>query len=1108
MDAYNKLIGRLDRFTRKYYLNKVIRGFLYTTALVVPLFLLVTALENHYYFDPSTRKILFFSFIGISILAAGYWIAFPFSKYLKLGALISHERAAEIIGTHFGEVKDKLLNILQLKAQADSNVNSELILAGISQKTSELNPVSFPAAIDLRNNRKYLKYALPPVLLLIFLLFSSNIIERGTNRLVNNNTVFERPAPFKFDLLNKSLDVIQYEDIDLIMKSEGDVLPDEAFIHIDDYSYKLNRGTEQEFKYTLSKLQGDVEFYYTSGDVRSKKYTINVLKKPAINGFLTNLNYPNYTGRTDESLSNIGDLVVPAGTYVSWDFDARNTAQLDVRINNNRKLISAKTNNKSNYKFGKKYLRDGSYTVYVSNQALPLSDSVKYSVSVIPDQYPTISVREFTDTTDAQNIYFVGSAGDDYGFSTLNFNYTISSSNSASGISKQINIPFVSSTQIDYDYQLDIKALDIKPGSNLSYYFEVFDNDGVNGAKSAKTSVMTYKVPSLEEIEEKEDENNEAIKDDLEKSIEDAAELKKEMKELQEKLLQKDDIDWKDKKEIEKLLEKQKNLENQINQAKKNFEENLKNQEKFQQVDEQLLQKQEQLKKMFDELLSDEMKEMFQKMEEMLEKMDKEMTMEDLEEAELSEEELEKELDRMLEMFKQLEVENEMLEAIDELEKLGEEQEKLAEETEKENKSSEELKKEQEKIEEKFDKISEKFDDIEKKNEELEEPMDLDTPEESEEEEIEEDMKDSKSGLQKGQKKKASKSQKNAGKKMKDMAQKMSESMQQSSMEQMEKDIESLRQLLENLVTLSFEEETNLKEVKIAQVNTPNYVKLVQNQYKIKDDFKLVEDSLHALSKRVFQIESYVTEKVTDIKKNLATGLDNLEERKKPQALVNQQFTMKGLNDLALMLSETMQQMQQQMAGQMEGNQQCQKPGNNPGGKKAGKSMGDMQKKLNEQLRKMQQGLKDGKVPGRGMSKEFAESAAKQAAMRKALEDLQKEQQGQGKGASKELQKLIDEMDKAETDLVNKKLTNEMLNRQKEILSRLLDHEKAMRERQYEEKRESKSAQEIERKIPPGLEEYLKKRKSEIDAYKTVSPSLKPYYKYLVEQYFKSLKAQ
>ena len=97
-------------------------------------------------------------------------------------------------------------------------------------------------------------------------------------------------------------------------------------------------------------------------------------------------------------------------------------------------------------------------------------------------------------------------------------------------------------------------------------------------------------------------------------------------------------------------------------------------------------------------------------------------------------------------------------------------------------------------------------------------------------------------------------------------------------------------------------------------------------------------------------------------------------------------------------------------------------------------------------------------------------------------------------------------MDKIETDLVNKKLTNEMMKRQEDILTRLLQHEKAERQREYEEKRKAETASKQEPKFPPSLEEYIKQREAEIEMYKTVSPSLKPYYKFLVEEYFKSLK--
>ena len=89
---------------------------------------------------------------------------------------------------------------------------------------------------------------------------------------------------------------------------------------------------------------------------------------------------------------------------------------------------------------------------------------------------------------------------------------------------------------------------------------------------------------------------------------------------------------------------------------------------------------------------------------------------------------------------------------------------------------------------------------------------------------------------------------------------------------------------------------------------------------------------------------------------------------------------MTYLNDLALMLSEVMNQMQQQMANKMPGNQMCNKPGGNGSGKsgKSGKVPMDKivkgQQELNGEMQKMSEQMKSGQQ-GK-MSKEFAQMAA------------------------------------------------------------------------------------------------------------------------------------
>jgi hypothetical protein len=217
---------------------------------------------------------------------------------------------------------------------------------------------------------------------------------------------------------------------------------------------------------------------------------------------------------------------------------------------------------------------------------------------------------------------------------------------------------------------------------------------------------------------------------------------------------------------------------------------------------------------------------------------------------------------------------------------------------------------------------------------------------------------------------------------------------------------------------------------------------------------------------------------------------------------------MTNLNDLALMLAESMDQMQQQAAASMPGSQMCDKPGGKGKGKKGGKEpsdkISDGQQGMQESLDKIGKGQKDGKL---GRAKDFAQAAAKQAALRKALQDIQKDRQEQGKGTDGGLQEIIDEMNKIEIDLVNKKLNNETLKRQQDIVTRLLEAEKADRQREFDNKRKAETGTDKKRELPQSLQDYLKKREAEIEMYKSISPELRPYYKYLVDKYYKALKS-
>ena len=1129
--GYTALIQRLDQFIRKFYLNRLIRGTLYTLAVVGLAFLAINLLEGNFYFDRVGRKALFFSFVALSVLCATVWMVIPAARYFRLGKVISHDRAAAIIGDHFGDVRDKLLNLLQLGRDAQdegrtlaTSTSSELLLASIDQKSAELQPVPFKRAIDLGENRKYLRYALPPLLLLIVLLVAApTLITDSTTRLVRNNEDFERPAPFTFVLPEGvDLSVIQFEDYPLTVQASGPVVPAEAYVNIDGNAYRMTPEGGGAFSYRFQNVAEDLDFRFASGDVTSRPYALDVIEKPNLLGFSVRLDYPAYTGRRDETLDNLGDLTVPEGTRIRWTFEADNTDAVELRFGGS--LDTASREGRQVFLHDARATRSTPYTIVTGNERLPRADSVRYGITVIPDRHPAIAAETFRDSTQRNVVFFAGEASDDYGLSALRFVYTRTS---AQGKTSQetVDLGEPSGKVAAFDYTFDIARLALAPGEEVSYYFETLDNDGVHGAKSARTPVETFRKKTLDEYEEARDQQSEDIKRKLRESAKESREIQEEMKRLRENLLQEKELDWQAKQELEKLLERQEALEEKIADAKEDFEEQREEQAEFQEEpDPELEEKQEKLEEMFEQLEDPETKALMEKIQELMEKLEKDEALDMMEQMESNDEQQEQKLDRLEELFKKLEVEYEMQETAEQLEELAEKQEQLAEETldKEDGEQNAEQQAKQDELNEEFEKLTEKMEELDQKNAELERPMDTGTDQEQQEG-VKQDQQQAGEQMDQQQNQQAGQKQKDAAEKMKQMAEQMKQAGASGQQEQAQEDIAALRQLLENLVSISFDQEDLLAAFAKTEENTPRYVEEVQRQFKLKDDFRIVEDSLQALAKRVIQIESFVLEKVGDIKVQLDKGLKNLEERQVAQAANRQQRVMTDVNDLALMLSESMQQMQEQMAQSMPGSQSCEKPGGKgkgkPGskpGSEPGDKMSEGQQSLKEQMERAMENMKkqaEGRKAGKSgegggtTSKEFAEMAKKQAELRKKLRDKQRKLSEQGRG-SEELQGIIDEMNKVEEDLVNKRLTNRMMERQQDILTRLLEAEKAERQQDEDQKRKSETAQEIERTLPPALEEYLRQRAAQKDVYREVSPELKPYYRQLVERYFEELRGR
>lgn len=1113
MNNYISLLNKIEEFIRKYYLNEILKGLILFFTATLVIFFTAILLEYFGQFNSNIRTVIFYSFLIITIIIFSAFLAKPLLGLFSIRRDLTYEKASQLIGSHFKEVEDKLQNLLELKEF--SKAESDLLNASIDQKISELNPVPFKLAINFKENVSFLKYLVVPlVLILSTLIIEPNIVFQSTSRLVAHDREFIPMAPYEIQIENQDLSAFKRESYKLKIKVEGMEIPNTISIEFNNKEFRMKKESDGSFTYIFNSVEEKTSFYFNDGSYKSKKYILNVLPKPLLKDFRIEIQYPKYLKKENEVIKNTGDIIVPEGSFAKWFFKTEDTDEIFFRyLDSSYKAINS---NQDEYSFNTQVKMSSQYQVSIENSEVDLIDTFKYKLQVIKDKYPTISVKEEIDSNNINQISFLGKINDDYGFSKLQFIAYKYFNGSQSNAYTQ-NIGFINGNESPFMFSINTSKFNLNPEEKLIYFFQVWDNDGINGPKSSKTLPKTFKAKSIKELEESREEKSEEIKSEIEENIKLSKEIRKDLEDLKEKMLEKKELGFQEKKQIEELVEKQKKLKNSVEKLNKRNLEKTEIDKQVSKESEEIREKQEQLNELFEKVMSDEMKEMMKELEKLMKELNKDKIQEAIEKLELNNEDIEKELDRNLELFKQLEVEKELQESIDKLKEIEKKQNELKKETSEKKSKKEDLEKKQDSLNKEFEDLEKKLDKLEEKNKELESPNDI-KRNSSLEEQIKEDMKESLESIQKNKKSDASENQEDAEEGMKKMQEEMMEIQMEMQSSQNAENLEDLRALLENLIQLSFDQEEVMNELKKTKIEDPNYVKLAQTQKKLKDDSKLIEDSLFALSKRVVQIQATVNREVSKINFNMDKAIEDLGERKTSSANSRQQMAMTSINNLALILDEAVQNMMMQM---MQMNGECKKPGKKGGKPKPG-GMKSMQEQLNKQMESLKKSMgqskgkgekgNNGSKPKQGsgksqMSKELAQMAAKQAAIRKAIEQMESQMDGEGEGGkgSKSGKKLSELMEETETDLVNKRITNETILRQQEILTRLLQSEKAEREREKDEQRKSTEFTDNIFRNPNNILEYNRQKEIEMEFLQSMPPTLNSFYKSKVNKYFNDI---
>ncbi len=306
------LLYKLELFIKKYYQNQLLKGAILGISLLLIGFFTLAFIEYFARFSPTARTTLFFLYLGGCIGVLAWYIVRPMLGLFNISRKFGIKEASSMVGNHFPDVGDKLINTLQLQHEAKSQQDSALLIASIEQKTKELRPVQFGNAISYKTNLRYVKLALIPALALLFILLVSPGFKHSGNRVVNYSKHFEIEAPFDFiPNLQDSNHAVQNEDVDIKLKLSGDEIPNDAYVHFGGQRYKMRKDEVGKFSFQLKNIQRSELVYFESAGFTSKEYPIDVFLKPSLLGYTAIIKYPNYLNLESETVKNSTEIQHP-----------------------------------------------------------------------------------------------------------------------------------------------------------------------------------------------------------------------------------------------------------------------------------------------------------------------------------------------------------------------------------------------------------------------------------------------------------------------------------------------------------------------------------------------------------------------------------------------------------------------------------------------------------------------------------------------------------------------------------------------------------------------------------------------------------------------------
>lgn len=1072
-------------------------------------------------FGVAGRAVLFFLDATIIVAATVRFLFPPVSRYFRGPSSDDIRMIALEAGSRFPDLKDRLRNAVEL-LPGESTPFYSLDLASAYVDTV------FERAyhLDIGSSLKYPTGKRPKLIfvssliisLSSFLLFPSQF-PGAIARIVNFSEKYAAPDEFAITVRPGDIQVSRGDSLNIdvtLSLVSARRLP--AYITLSEkYSdekdferYRLKMSSPGRYQFQLPNLREDVSYFLTAGEQNTDEYHVKVVDLPLVQSFSVMLLYPGYTGKSAETLQdNIGDFSALIGTRA--EFSLRTSKELDsAKIEfgdtTSSRFVVSGTNatgvfvirNSTTYRFR-----------LVDRDSLANRDPIIYSIQALNDDFPTCELTfpaKDIDLNRDMRLPVGIRIGDDYGFTKLFVEYKLVYSKyiSPDTLYRRIEIPLQdkSAGQKDISYTWDLSPLSLVPEDVVAYRAEVFDNDEVKGPKSAVSAEYQVRLPSLQEVFSSTDSEHGDLFSKAENVLKSSDNLKDQLDKIsQDMKTQSQQLSWEQQKKMESTLQKYQELQAKVDDVKKQVESMTQKMLENNIISPQTLEKYMELQKALEEVNSPEFQEALKKLQDAIRSLNPNLVRQAAQNFQINEEMLKQSIERTLSLIKRVQIEQKLDELMKRAEQMSSEQQNLQKATSgADSGSSSErnrLSQNQKQIQKDLDEAKQSLSDLKRKMNEFSQEMPTQKLEQAQESldtsAASQKMESAQQQLSQGKFSQASSTQQQITAALKNFQQDISQVQKEMVRNQQREAVNALRKAQQNLLEVSKKQEELRDKTQVSIPNSAESRSLADQQNELMQELNYTAQQMMQLSNKSFSVTPQMGRQIGQAYSEMQKALTNLQSRGQQPATDAQSQAMGSMNEAAMNIQNTLQAMMQ---------------GQGSGGTPS--LMQQLQQLAGEQenINALTQKLGESGALSMEQQAELARLAAQQEAIRKSIEQLSDEaaqSQAQDKVLGN-LDKIAGDMKDIVKDMQGKEISQETIQRQEKILSRLLDAARSIRQRDYDNRRESTPGEDMARRSPANIDLSNATSEQDQEMLRLIRKNFPPEYQKIILKYYEMLK--